>query len=197
MISTTFLALLLLQKLRASKTATHTPVLELVSSSMHFHVTRMASDGDCGPLSIYNRKEIFDMGITYNVSKLLLEYAHAALTRLATSSGTGKPDVIVVSVCPGATKSDITRDITSLATRATLIVFSLLQRQTEEGSRAYISGLTLGNEGHGKFWSNDSIKEVSPLLAGDEGKRMQETVWGEIVAALRQDVPEIDDIIEG
>lgn len=58
------------------------------------------------------------MGTTYNISKLLLEYAHVSLTRLATSSSTGKPDVIIVSVYPGATKSDITRDITSLVTRA-------------------------------------------------------------------------------
>ncbi|GAB7336446.1 hypothetical protein MBLNU13_g09740t1 [Cladosporium sp. NU13] len=194
-LSTTLLALLLLPKLRASKTAGHTPVLELVSSSMHFHIARMASDGDSGPLSIYNREEIFDMRITYNVSKLFLEYAHASLTRLATSSATDKPDVIVVSVCPGATKSDITRDITSLVTRATLIMFSLLQRRTEEGSRAYISGLILGEKGHGKFWSNDSIKEISPLLEGEEGFRLQETVWQEIITALRKDVSDIDQII--
>lgn len=157
----------------------------------------MASDGDSGPLSIYNREMIFDMGINYNVSKLLLEYAHVSITRLPTSSAAGNPDVIVVSVCPGATKSDISRDITSLATCATLAVLSLLQRQTEEGSRPYISGLTLGDKGHGTFWSNDSIKEISPLIAGDEGKGMQEIVWEEVVGGFTKDVSEIDELIKG
>lgn len=194
-LSTFLLALSLLPKLRESKTASHTLVLELVSSSMHFHITRIASDGDAGPLSICNREETFDMGTNYNVSKLLLEYAHASLAHLATSSSTGELDVIVVSVCPGATKSDITRDITSFVTRATLIVFLLLQRQTEEDSRPYISGMIQGEKAHGIFWSNDATKDLSPLLIGKEGSKMQEKVWQEIVTALRKEVADIDGLI--
>jgi len=34
----------------------------------------------------------------------------------------------------------------------------------------------------------------APMLAGGEGKRLQEKVWREIVQVLRKDVPELNGV---
>ncbi|KAK5116049.1 hypothetical protein LTR85_009331 [Meristemomyces frigidus] len=196
-LSTTLLGLLLLPKLRASKTSDEiTPVLELVSSGNHYNVKTLATDpkSGAGPLEIYNQASEFNVITQYNISKLFLEYAHAGLTKLATSPASGKPAVTVVSICPGGTKSNLARDHTAWYMRAALFVFALIfQRSTEEGSRTYISGAALGERGHGKFWQDDVIKEPAPLLSGEKGDRLQAQVWHEIVEALKKDVPEVDE----
>ncbi|KAK4548089.1 hypothetical protein LTR36_010809 [Oleoguttula mirabilis] len=199
-LSTSLLGLLLLPKLKASKTADFTPVLELVSSGNHFNVTTLATDPDsgaAGPLETYNHPATFNAITQYNISKLFLEYGHAGLAALATSPATGKPDVTVVSICPGATKSNLARDNTAWYMRAALFIFALLfQRSTEEGARTYISGAALGEKGHGQFWQDDRISEPAPLLSGEKGEKLQAQVWHEIVVALQKDVPEVDGLLK-
>ena len=160
LLSTTLLALLLLPKLKASKTAEFTPVLELIGSSSHVVINALATDpsSDVGHLEIYNRQTGFDPMVQYSVSKLFLEYAHAGLTKVASSSGL--PSVFVTSVCPGATKSNLIRDAATLW-YGPIIVFllGLVQRTTEEGSRTYITGTTMGSKAHGRFIKDDKIQE--------------------------------------
>lgn len=161
-LSTALLGLLLMSKLKASKTADFTPVLELVSSGNHYLVESLATDpsSKVGLLELNNRSANFDAAGQYTISKLFLEYVHAGLTTLSTSLSSRKPDIVVVSVCPGATKSDLARDHTAWHMRVALFVFSsVFQRPTEEGARTYVSGAALGGDGHGKFWQNDTIRE--------------------------------------
>ncbi|EMC96839.1 hypothetical protein BAUCODRAFT_34238 [Baudoinia panamericana UAMH 10762] len=159
-LSTSLLAMLLLPKLQASKTAEYTPVLELVSSEMHVGVSKLKqpeAKGQ-GPLHAYNEPEGYFMATQYAVSKLFLEYAKAALVQLAGGSS-ADPNVLVVSVCPGPTKSDLARDSKEWYMRAALWVFStLVQHSTEVGARIYISGATLGREGHGGFWRSNQLQ---------------------------------------
>lgn len=160
-ISTTLLGLLLLPKLKSSKTAEFTPVLELISSASHVVVNELATDpsSDAGPLEIYNRPSTFDVMPQYSVSKLFLEYAHAGLTEVAGGSK-AEPDVFVTSVCPGATKSDLTRDAKTIwYGRIAMFVLGLVQRTTEEGSRIYITGTTMGAKANGCFIRDDKIQE--------------------------------------
>lgn len=167
-LSTTLLGLLLMPKLKASKTPDFTPKLELVSSTIFLSATKLKSDGGkdphAGPLAVYNRHDEKQSSVEfsmsqYQASKLFLEYAHKGLADLAMSNKAGEPNVIVVSVCPGATKSDIARDHTSMFMRSALWLMSLMQRSSEQGSRTYISGVAFGKEAHGRFWVSDTFRE--------------------------------------
>ncbi|KAK6394227.1 hypothetical protein LTR65_002073 [Meristemomyces frigidus] len=158
--STVLLGLLLMPKLKASKTADFTPVLELVSSATHAppHTTSLRSE--TAPLAAYNTSKGYNFKDQYGHSKLFLEYGHTGLTHLAQNQQTGKPDVYVVSVCPGITQSEFTRDFKSLwYMQPVIMLVSLVMRAAEEGSRTYISGIALGEKGHGRFWTWDEIKE--------------------------------------
>ncbi|KAF2764368.1 NAD(P)-binding protein [Teratosphaeria nubilosa] len=162
-LSTTLLSQLLLPKLRASKTEDFTPILELVSSHLHHNVQKIGTDPhtDEGPLALYNRPVGFVYLKQYALSKLFLEYAHVALAGLALNKDTSKPDVLVISVCPGATQSEITRDAQKYDLRMRLAIWlfgGMFQRRTEEGARTYITALTVGQEGHGRWFMDDSIK---------------------------------------
>jgi NAD(P)-dependent dehydrogenase (short-subunit alcohol dehydrogenase family) len=160
-LSTSFLALLLLPKLRASKTGDFTPVVELIGSGGADWVKKAPGfeDGSSvGVVEAYNQKKNFDAMMGYCGSKLLLECAKTGLVEVANGKGTS-PDVLVVSVCPGPTRSEIGRDQTAWYMRAALWTLSLMQRTSEEGSRSYISGVTLGKDGQGAFWQHDRMRE--------------------------------------
>ena len=157
-LSTALLALLLVPKLRASKTATHTPVLEIVGSSNHFMVTKL--EDETAPFEAYNKPEVFGTQTQYGVSKLFVMYIQSALLPLAENKETGTPDFYVTVVCPGATQSEIARDVTAWYFKIFLFFFRLLiARQTEEGARTYISGVDQGEKAHGRFWKDDRIRE--------------------------------------
>lgn len=157
-LSTSLLALLLLPKLRASKSDEFTPVLELISSGTHETLHKLRFDST-EPLAAYNKRSNFRFFDQYATSKLFLEYAHTGLAQLVTAPS-GKPDVFVVSVCPGATKSELGRDSKGFLAKIGMVLMGLLfQRTTEQGARSYVSGLTLGEKGHGRFWQHDKIKE--------------------------------------
>ncbi|KAF2717816.1 NAD(P)-binding protein [Polychaeton citri CBS 116435] len=188
-LSTTLLALLLLPKLKASKTASHTPVLEIVGSSSHYSLKTLKSES--APLSAYNDPTPFDVERQYQISKLFVTHANFPIAELAKDKDTGRPDTFVVTICPGGTKSDLARDMTAWYFRAASKVLTLVQRETEEGARTYISGVSQGETAHGKFWMDDSVKEWAPLVDGEKGKQLRITVWNEILDALEKDIPEI------
>ena len=157
-LSTTLLALLLIPKLRASKTATYTPVMEIVGSSNHFMVTKLHSEKE--PFASYNKPKGYSPQDQYSVSKLFVQYVQSALLPLAMNKGTGQPDFYVTVVCPGATASDLARDISAWYFQIILFLFKhLIQRKTEEGARTYISGVDQGEKAHGRFWKDDQVRE--------------------------------------
>lgn len=121
-------------------------------------MTKLNSETE--PLSSYNQPKGYFAATQYSVSKLLLMYAETGLAQLAISKDTGKPDFYVTVVCPGATASELGRDATAWYYRIGIAIFRLLgQRKTEEGARTYISGVTQGEQAHGRFWKDDVIRE--------------------------------------
>jgi NAD(P)-dependent dehydrogenase (short-subunit alcohol dehydrogenase family) len=169
-LSTALLSLLLMPKLKASKTDTFTPVLEIVGSNNHYLVTKLPSE--TAPFAACNDPNHF-MGPQgqYNLSKLFVMYIQSSLLPLANNAKTGKPDVYVTTVCPGPCESDLARDATAWYFKIILSIMKiLLQRPTETGARTYISGVTLGEKGHGRFWKDDKIRPY--VLSGFEEHRM-------------------------
>lgn len=165
---TALLGLLLLPKLKASKNSeTHIPHLVIVTSEAHRWLE--AKDfPDPAPyggnmLEAVNAKPsdgaAWDGMLQNARSKLFAMYITQALVARATLSS-GETQVIVTSICPGACKSELTRDFKAAGIGYTvaLKIFDLLfNKTTEEGARAYVSAVSLGNEAHGGWYKTTAL----------------------------------------
>ncbi|KAH7330244.1 putative short-chain dehydrogenases/reductase [Rhexocercosporidium sp. MPI-PUGE-AT-0058] len=157
-LSTLLLSLLLLPKLKSSKTKSFTPVLELVSSSNHYMVSKVDSD-PTGKQSLLEYNNNFSSFQAYGLSKLFLMYGLAGLVEQEGVGKDGEPNVFITSVCPGGTQSNIMRSYPWYTKPFFWIINNFVNKTTEQGARTYISGTTTGKQGHGRFWRDDIIEE--------------------------------------
>ncbi|KAB8276579.1 major facilitator superfamily domain-containing protein [Aspergillus minisclerotigenes] len=166
LVSTTLLSLLLLPKLLASKTDTFTPVLELVGSGTHPRMPQLLPETDNTEkniLEVYNSEASFrTFGFIpqYSLTKLFLMYVQWHLVKLVDDKVSGSPRVHVIVVGPGPTQSGLGRDFqeqSSLGVRIAVHTMILLTKTAEQGAHTYLSGLMLGEKGHGQFWQWDSV----------------------------------------
>ncbi|PTB37954.1 uncharacterized protein TrAFT101_011938 [Trichoderma asperellum] len=193
-LSTLLLSLFLLPKLKSSKTKSFTPVLELVSSSNHYMVSKVDSDPS-GEQTVLQYNNKFSSFQAYGLSKLFLMYGMEGLVTQEGVGENGQPNVFITSVCPGGTQSNIMRSYPWYTKPFFWIINNFVNKTTEQGARTYISGTTTGNAGHGRFWRDDIIEELAPMLKGEQGANLQKQVWAEIIDALRKDVPEVENLV--
>ena len=171
-LATVFLALLLLPKLLSTAKAkgadpTDPPHLNFISSSS-------AADQKLETYSKYKDSRnvleavskidaYADGGSQHGMSKLFLEYGMRRIASLPSiAKESGEKTVIVNSTCPGMCKSDIGRAWTSESMFVSFfawLYFSIFARSADHGSRSYVSGVTLGVDGHGKMWKDDKYLE--------------------------------------
>jgi NAD(P)-dependent dehydrogenase (short-subunit alcohol dehydrogenase family) len=160
-LSTALLGLLLLPKLKASKRNNSLPVLEVVTSGNYQRVVNSDKLLEAeNLLRLYNNSKDYKASVAYVGSKLLVMYVMRTLARLAKSSTSpdGQPDVVVTSVCPGGAASDLARGYSGSAAKIfRAIFFTIFLRTTEQGARSLVSGVSLGEEAHGKFWQHDIL----------------------------------------
>ena len=161
-LSTAVLGILILSVLKgkALRMEGRCPVLEFVGSDGHALVTIEPERRDKGSLlESYNDSESFDARTQYQASKLFVMYVMQTLASFALSSD-GKPDVLVLAVCPGGAKSNLSRGYEGIVAGVFKWVFgSLFLRTAEQGARTLVSGLLLGKEAQGGFWQSDVIRE--------------------------------------
>ncbi|GAM84590.1 hypothetical protein ANO11243_025860 [Dothideomycetidae sp. 11243] len=180
-VSTILLALLILPKLRASKTSSFIPVLEFTSSGNHRTVTwDTALASSSTPLRTLNDRAStqYNTSQYYDSSKLLLMCSLPHLCRLARSDPAQRTntaplpdrgqeiDAIITSACPGFTKTGLARDVLRpwMAPLWTVGMF-FIGRTAEQGSRSLVSGVTRGRESHGGFWQHDKFQGYAGLYA--------------------------------
>ncbi|OKL57993.1 hypothetical protein UA08_06498 [Talaromyces atroroseus] len=193
LLSTAYLALLILPKLRASP---HTSLLEFVSSRRH-EVLNISDEQKIAPnlLEKFNSPSNFKSSQQYQVSKRFLICFMQALASLVNPTYDG---VTIMAVCPGYCQSNLSRGHTGISAailRGLLNTFVL--RTAEQGSRTFVSGAALGPEAHGKFWYDDGIHETSANPAsGPDEDQFKWRVWKEIVEALEKDLPEITNSVK-
>ena len=163
--ATALLGLLLLPKLKSSTAAGHgDEVARLVVVTSEAHRWLQWSDfpgpADFGGsiLQVVNAQassgKAWDPLLQNARSKLFAMYISGSLAALATDSN-GRPQVVVTSVCPGACKSDLTRDLMgkSFVQTSALRVFDLLfNKPTEQGGWSYVRAAGLPTEAHGKWY---------------------------------------------
>ena len=125
-------------------------------------------------LRYFNKKENFaGPEEQYSVSKLFLMYAANELAANVDGSGIGSSEkgdrgreeedekenlVVINSVNPGATATNLTRNVTGIILRIVAYVYlNLLARTAEQGSRSLVSACTLGRESQGQLWQDDVL----------------------------------------
>ncbi|KIW06221.1 uncharacterized protein PV09_02697 [Verruconis gallopava] len=195
-LSTSLLAILLLPKLRASKTAHWTPVIEIVSSGLHAKVN-VSEAAENAPLEEYNKPEGFEGQQQYNRSKLLVQCVVRALAKRLQPNEETDPEVIITSVCPGACATGLGRELmTNFFIRmAAAVFFALFFRTAEQGARSFVSATIQGNAANGRFWKNDVFQPDAANISGEKGERLVDLVWYEVVRSLSKDVPEITGLV--
>ena len=126
-------------------------------------------------LRYFNKKENFaGPEEQYSVSKLFLMYAANELAANVDGSGIGSSEkgdrgreeeedekenlVVINSVNPGATATNLTRNVTGIILRIVAYVYlNLLARTAEQGSRSLVSACALGRESQGQLWQDDVL----------------------------------------
>ena len=167
--ATALLGLLLLPKLKSS-TADTNDLSHLVVVTSEAHRWLESSDfpdpADFGGsiLQSVNARPR-DGGKTWDPllqnarSKLFAMYVSEALASLATGRNSD-PQTIVTSVCPGACKSDLARDLLGKSFLQTfaLRVFDLLfNKPTVQGGWSYVRAASLPVEAHGKWYKTSAL----------------------------------------
>lgn len=69
---------------------------------------------------------------------------------------------------------------------------AVMAKTTEEGSRTLVfSTLDAGEETHGKFLSQCTVKEPGAVVTSEGGEKMQVRVWDELMERLEEIQPRI------
>ncbi|CAD0084109.1 unnamed protein product [Aureobasidium vineae] len=184
-ISTFLLALLVLPALkRSSQKHNIQPRLTIVASEVH-HWTDLPErkKGD----SIFDTlatPELSEMGVRYPVSKLMDVFCTRALVEKTTSSY----PVTMNTMNPGFCYSELSREMSGFAFQ---LMYKLLARTTEVGSRTLVAAALASHDTHGQYMSDCLVEPPSKFVRSEEGKRTQERVWAELSAKLEEIQPGI------
>lgn len=161
LLSMLFLALMFVPKPRASKASESVPRLEIVAARAHESVNLSREQRNSeNLLECFNTsgKEDYNGFRQYMTSKLFLMCAMKQLAEMATGNN-GEPDVIMTAICPGACKSDLSRDYDGRVFKIVKnVAGAMILKTAEEGARTYIIGVTKGKESHGNFIQNSEIR---------------------------------------
>ncbi|KAG9554922.1 NAD(P)-binding protein, partial [Aureobasidium melanogenum] len=184
-ISTFLLALLVLPALkRSSQKHNIQPRLTIVASEVH-HWTDLPErkKGD-SILDTLANPELSEMRERYPVSKLMDVFCTRALAERTPSPY----PVTINTMNPGFCYSELSREFNSFAFR---LMYKLLARTTEVGSRTLVAAALASHDTHGQYMSDCMVEEPSKFVRSEEGKRTQERVWAELSAKLEAIQPGI------
>ncbi|KAK4696290.1 hypothetical protein P7C71_g1603, partial [Lecanoromycetidae sp. Uapishka_2] len=188
-LSTALLGFLLLPKLRESAAKTgDKPHLVLMTSVAHVYVKAYQVPmgllaGNHVPPDLWPKAQ-------YGFVRLQAMYVAEALAHQARKPN-GELEFIV-SVCdPGFCRSGIGHVSGWLLRHPVLLVHSFLARTAEQGSRTLVSATTLGEDSHGKLWSNDVFTRQDGLVQTKEGKKVQAKSWAEILEIVRKESSDV------
>jgi len=196
-ISTTYLAVLLLPLLTSTANTTNTQThLTFVSSRAGTRVSTTEISpysSSTSPLKLMSQPENFPPGglggqARYGQSKLLLEYAMRHLVNVPSLRNKDvKPNVIINSVCPGVTKSELGRNFDSWVQQFFInwIFYPLVGKSAEQGANCYLLAYAQGDESHGKLSAaGDSYVEEWDAIRSDAGRDFGDKVWAEMVQIM-------------
>lgn len=176
-IGTILLALLVLPTLRRSAEKFGTkPRLTTVVSEVHAWTKFPERKAPNTFLALDDEKHT-DMLERYPTSKLLqVLVLREIVQRLRDDS------VVVNMLNPGLCHSQLARE----AGIRLALMKMVMARTTEVGSRTLVAGAAAGEESHGAYMTDGKVDNsaLSDFVRSEEGKEVQEKVWGELTQIL-------------
>ncbi|KAL2829805.1 hypothetical protein BDW59DRAFT_178321 [Aspergillus cavernicola] len=135
-----------------------------------------------------NDQKRANMDSRYALTKLVEECAIRQFAAFCPIERTG---VVITMVAPGLCTTGLGRDARSFTKIMHEAVRFMMARTAEVGSRTFLHGLLVGEEGHGKLLSGCKIKEfwVPTWLTNGEGQKLQKGIWDELVSRLESVQP--------
>jgi hypothetical protein len=122
----------------------------------------------------------------YEISKLVQILFVRELVSCFNAKNPPSPSAVINLVNPGLCVSTLaTRNETPLA--ATIIgsiVYKIIGRTTEVGSRTLVLGALAGPTSHGEYMSDGQIQDVESWIFTDMGKGPQKKVFEQIMKVL-------------
>ncbi|GFF73507.1 hypothetical protein CNMCM6069_008456 [Aspergillus lentulus] len=177
--STILLGLLVLPTLRKSAKKYGTkPRLTTVVSEVHAWTKFPERNAENTFLALDDEGHT-NMGERYQTSKLLQVLA------LREISARMRDDSAVVNmVNPGLCHSQLGRE----AGIRLALMKMVMARTTEVGSRTLVAGAAAGEESHGAYMTDGKVDNsaLSDFVRSEEGKKVQEKVWGELREILEE-----------
>jgi NAD(P)-dependent dehydrogenase (short-subunit alcohol dehydrogenase family) len=183
-ISTFYLALLLLPKLKSSATEFGIkPRLVIVSSEVHGW-TKFPEGKEPSVFQALDDESKTNMRERYPTSKLLEVLVVRHIAPKLEGSG-----VILNMLNPGLCHSELTRD-KNFGMKVLKFVFA---RTTEVGSRTLVAAAAAGPESHGKYMTDAQVDDgaLSAFATSPDGKEASEKVWKELSEILESIQPSV------
>lgn len=181
-LSTAYLAMLLLSKLKSTASKGTPGQLTITGSFASKYVTPADVKVQNGQTLIdkLNDSASFNAGKTYGWIKLVTQYIRQGLVDDFSKDAQGNTDVFINVACPGYCTTDLGRDFPWYLSIPTKLMQIFMGRTAEQGGRELVSATLLGKTGHNKFWSNDCLDDPGEMVTSDQGKKLQAQTWNEI-----------------
>ncbi|KAJ5172865.1 hypothetical protein N7492_005458 [Penicillium capsulatum] len=184
-INTVFLGILMMPKLQESeKKFNIKPTLVFIVSVLGYTV-KSELDKSCNGVIFdgFNDQQRANMDSRYALTKLVEEYA---VRQFAAHCPVERTGVVITMVAPGLCTTGLGRDARAFTKVMHEAVRAMMARTAEVGSRTFLHGLLVGEEGHGKLLSGCKVKEfwVPSWITNDEGQKLQVHIWDELVSRL-------------
>lgn len=207
-VSTVFLASSLLPLLlstgQTNNTQTHLTFVSSRNAAMSLSFpTSTAVMTSATPLKTISQQAHFPAGvfggqIQYGRSKLMLEYAMRHMVRLpAVRDKDDRPLIIINSVCPGITKTEIGRNYKHWFFKMLAkVMFAVLAQSAEAASNSYLQALTQADGSEGQMWAAGQIVEEWDALKSDQGRKLGDNVWQEMKILMQDWDKKLAEIFE-
>ncbi|RDA90568.1 hypothetical protein CP533_2590 [Ophiocordyceps camponoti-saundersi (nom. inval.)] len=129
----------------------------------------------------------------YNTSKLLQLMAVRQLAPACDASGKGH--VIINTLNPGFCGTELFRSLPFPVSIVFRVLLALFSRSPEKGSRTLMTAAFAGEASHGLSMTNCGPHQWPPMMDGDEGERLSEKCWHQLLRILDDIDPGVSDNI--
>ncbi|KAK3327680.1 short-chain dehydrogenase/reductase-like protein [Cercophora scortea] len=178
-LSTFLMAVLLLPKLRATAARFNvTPHLTIVGSDAHYYA-KFPERNEPNIFEALKRSTPDALVERYNVSKLLSVLLTRQLAQRCLA--TGNAAVVINTANPGFCRSKLFRNLPGVLDVVARTLMFLFARTNEMGARALLAA---ADGPHGAFVMNCKVVQPSLFVTSEEGERVGERLWDELVGIL-------------
>ncbi|KAH8898253.1 NAD(P)-binding protein [Thozetella sp. PMI_491] len=196
-VSTLLCAIGILPKLReTARTHNVHTTLTVVGSSYHIMGPDQQLEVPAGTnvFDALSDPETADMKQRYQLTKLVLHQCVAEFSKCVSTLEQSFPHRVVVNIVnPGACKTDLV--MSQSAPGIERVFVSLVGWTPEKGSRSVVYAAVAGQESHGGYISESQLKQESSYIRSPRGRKIQQRLWGDLVAKLETISPDLVSFI--